>query len=945
VNIEPHLSMASPATLADVLEQRLEEVIQRWTYQLRQGLAPGPRTRGELRDHIQDYLQQLVAALRQGRREVEDIPPSELSSAREHGKQRLHLGFDLQTLVREYGVLRECILDLVEETGVKVTLREVRTLTAFITTSIAEAVSEYVRQRDEATHLNEARLMALLDHAPAAIYAKDPEGRYLISNRYQQQILGHTREEVLGQDDYALLPREQAAELRANDALAMSGHTAEFEEVVRQDTGTRTFLSLKFPLPGADGHLAAIGGISTEITERKQAEAERARLLREAQEAHAQAERNLGLLDTLLRTAPVGLCFLDRELRYVRANQVLADINGVPLEQTEGRTLYEVVPQVAANLEPIYRRIFETGQPLLHLEVTAPAPGASGEMRHWLGNYNPVRNSEGEVILVSTAVMDITGLRHAEETVRETTQRLQAILETAVDGIITIDEQGHILSLNPATVRIFGYSPEELMGRDISMLMPQPYRREHASYMRNYLETGVRKVIGIGREVQGQRKDGSIFPLELSVSETVLPSGRFFTGIVRDISVRKTASRAQALLLEAGTLLSQSLDVPTTLESLASLAVNHLCDYCTVDLVGEDGQLQRLKVATRDAERRELVRQAMAYPPLLGSQSPLVQALETGQPLLVPEVTPAMMDATARGPEHRALLEALAPRAVIFMPLVARGRKLGLISLAWTRPRPTSLQEEVELARGIADRAAVAIDNARLYEEAQQAIRMREDVVAIVSHDLRNPLNAITLSAGVLLQRADVDERTTRTAARIASAAERGGRLIRDLLDFTQARVGGLPIHPRSMDVHELVQRVVEEVRLAYPERRIEHEASGEGHGEYDADRLAQVVTNLVGNALQHSPPGTPVRVATRGEPLGLHVVVHNQGRPIPEKLLPKLFEPYRRGPEAGEARGSLGLGLYITHQIVLGHGGSIEVRSTQEAGTTFTVHLPRSVH
>jgi signal transduction histidine kinase len=218
-------------------------------------------------------------------------------------------------------------------------------------------------------------------------------------------------------------------------------------------------------------------------------------------------------------------------------------------------------------------------------------------------------------------------------------------------------------------------------------------------------------------------------------------------------------------------------------------------------------------------------------------------------------------------------------------------------------------------------------------------------VVAIVSHDLRNPHNAITLSAGVLLQRQGADERTRRTASRIASASERGSRLIQDLLDFTRARVGGLPIHPRSMDVHELVHRVVEEVRSAHPERRIEYQASGDGHGEYDGDRLAQVVTNLVGNALQHSPPGTPVRVATQGEASGIHIVVHNQGRPIPEPLLPKLFEPYRRGPEAAEARGSLGLGLYITQQIVLGHGGSLEVSSTQEAGTTFTVHLPRNVH
>jgi signal transduction histidine kinase len=157
--------------------------------------------------------------------------------------------------------------------------------------------------------------------------------------------------------------------------------------------------------------------------------------------------------------------------------------------------------------------------------------------------------------------------------------------------------------------------------------------------------------------------------------------------------------------------------------------------------------------------------------------------------------------------------------------------------------------------------------------------------------------------------------------------------------------VGGIPVQPRPLDFHEHVRRVVDEVQVAHPERHIDFLARGDGRGEWDEGRLAQVVTNLVGNALQHSPPGTPVRVSTWSEGPDVCLEVHNEGAPIPAELLPRLFEPYRQGPEAGEGRGSLGLGLYITRQIVLGHQGTLEVRSRAGDGTTFTVRLPRHRH
>lgn len=233
----------------------------------------------------------------------------------------------------------------------------------------------------------------------------------------------------------------------------------------------------------------------------------------------------------------------------------------------------------------------------------------------------------------------------------------------------------------------------------------------------------------------------------------------------------------------------------------------------------------------------------------------------------------------------------------------------------------------------------------RLLAEVHAQADFERQLIGIVSHDLRNPLGAITLAASLLAQRPDADDRQQRNVQRILRAAERATRMIRDLLDFTRARQGrGLPIYPRPMDLHEVVHAALDELQVAWPERRIVSEYEGTGAGSWDPDRIVQVLGNLVGNAMQYSPPDTVVRVMARGEDSGIVLEVHNKGLPIPGDIQSRIFEPLERGVERPEDRGmrSIGLGLYIVRSIVLAHGGTVEAHSTQEQGTTFTVRLPR---
>lgn len=241
-------------------------------------------------------------------------------------------------------------------------------------------------------------------------------------------------------------------------------------------------------------------------------------------------------------------------------------------------------------------------------------------------------------------------------------------------------------------------------------------------------------------------------------------------------------------------------------------------------------------------------------------------------------------------------------------------------------------------------------DRKRTEEELRRSDRFRDELLGVVSHDLRNPLNALTLSARALLREPTLAPRERRQAERIAASGARMARMISELLDLTRSRLGGgIPVHPSPGDLFALCREAAEEAAVANrAEGRILLRTQGDGAGAWDASRMGQVVSNLVGNALRYSPPGSPVTVRMDGSGPGVVLEVHNAGEPIPPELLPRLFEPFHRGPSeaaSGAAHDGLGLGLYIVQQIVRAHGGSVEVRSTSRDGTTFTVHLPRGAH
>jgi signal transduction histidine kinase len=225
---------------------------------------------------------------------------------------------------------------------------------------------------------------------------------------------------------------------------------------------------------------------------------------------------------------------------------------------------------------------------------------------------------------------------------------------------------------------------------------------------------------------------------------------------------------------------------------------------------------------------------------------------------------------------------------------------------------------------------------------AVQTDLFRDQFIGVLSHDLRTPLGAVTAGAALLAVPEDNPERRGRVVTRIMNSAQRMERMIGDLLDLTQTRLGGsLPLKRRPADLQQVCEEAMKEIRAGQPDAVLQLQVSGDLRGEWDADRLGQVVSNLVGNAMQHGN-GTPITLTGQDQGNSVMLTVHNGGPPIPPEVLPHVFEPLARGRAEGASH-SIGLGLFIARAIVSAHGGHIQVSSSTDTGTTFTIALPKA--
>ena len=431
---------------------------------------------------------------------------------------------------------------------------------------------------------------------------------------------------------------------------------------------------------------------------------------------------------------------------------------------------------------------------------------------------------------------------------------------------------------------------------------------------------------------------------QVASPEFRLAEQRDLAGRAREAEKRaEAAAQRQRFLAEASRVLAESLDYRGTLRTVARLAVPDIADWCVVDLMQDDGSLARVAIEHKDPARLALAQQLQDnFPPRRDAAIGPSNVARTGQTEFATHLSESTLREIGAEPERLSLLLRLGCNSYIGVPLNTRERLLGSISF-FTDADRTFSADDVAMAEDLARRAATAIDNARLYDEAQRAVRARDDMLAIVTHDLRTPLSAIVTAAAMQIRMAPDDEagrRVRHHAEAIQRSADHMARLIRDLTDIGQIHAGRFAIARKPQDVAALVRNVVETVQPLAAQRgsRIQMDVIGSGHTvECDGDRITQVLTNLMSNALKAGARSVAIRV--EGHPREVLFAVADDGPGIPHENLPHIFDRYWRGQASYKGTG---LGLPISQSIVAAHGGRIWVDSQVGSGTTFYFTLPR---
>lgn len=531
-------------------------------------------------------------------------------------------------------------------------------------------------------------------------------------------------------------------------------------------------------------------------------------------------------------------------------------------------------------------------------------------------------------------LLDATREQSLEDNLREAESRVQSILGSSVDAIVLIDDRGKIKSFNLAAERLFGYAQDELLGENVRLLMPDPYSAEHDGYLANYLRTRKRKVIGIGREVTGLRKDGTLFPMELSVSEIEWCGRRHFLGTVRDVTQQK---RAEEALRNSETrmraIVDTAVDAIVTIDAKGIVksfnpAAQKLFGYSAHEVIGEN------------------VSMLMPDPYQSQHDGYLKNYLMTGQRRVI---------GIGREVVGRRKNGQVFPMELSISEVVQGDRRTftGIVrdvsERKRTEERLRNHTHKVEYARSrLQSQADLLEEQARKLRDAQErsqsANRAKSDFLANMSHEIRTPMTAILGYAELLAEGLRDPEHLA-----MADAMRRNGRhlmcIVDDILDLSKIEAGKMVLEQRVFAPATLMQDVVEMLRPRCLEKGIELTAVvGEGVPDRlssDPTRVRQVLFNLIGNAVKFTERGSVAVildhvVGNQGE-IELRWRVEDTGIGLSQDQIANLFRPFTQADASTTRKhGGTGLGLAISRRLAHLLGGDITVSSMPAKGSVF---------
>jgi len=521
--------------------------------------------------------------------------------------------------------------------------------------------------------------------------------------------------------------------------------------------------------------------------------------------------------------------------------------------------------------------------------------------RHKEGHTMPVEVSiqllseQGQEALFVNVVRNITERKAAERVIHDNAQHTQAILDNVIDGIITIDSQGIVQSINLVGEAIFGYTADEIIGRNVNMLMPEPYHSEHDGYLENYHATGVQRIIGSGREVEGLRKDGSVFPLDLAVSRSSHNGQLLFIGLVRDITERKSVERVlQENVLHTQAILDNVIDGIITINNRGAiqsinLAGERIFGYAADEIIGRNVNILMPEPYHSEHDGYLHNYQATGIPRIIG---------------------------TGREVEGRRKDGSIFPMDLAVSRSIHQGQPLF-----------------IGLVRDITERKRVEL--------------MKTEFVSTVSHELRTPLTSISGALGLVVGGA-LGELPGQAKLMLDIAYKNSKRLallINDLLDMEKLAAGKMQLDLQPQPLMPLVEQTLEAVHAYGEQYQVNFELIervGDIQVRVDSGRLQQVLTNFLSNAAKFSPAGAQVEIAVRQRKNVVQVEVIDHGPGISDEFSNRIFQKFSQADSSDtRQKGGTGLGLAISKELIERMNGLIGFNSKEGQGARFHFQLP----
>ncbi|GAP95491.1 PAS domain-containing protein [Leptolyngbya sp. NIES-2104] len=745
------------------------------------------------------------------------------------------------------------------------------------------------------------QVLDILESISDAFFSVDQDWHFSYVNSQATRVLNRTKEELIGKSIWECFPE-------AYDSI----FGQEYQRAVAQQV-TINIESFYPPLSAWFSVRAypIESGLAVYFQDITAQKVEQAEILQQQQTS----KRRRAEIEAIYTTAPVGLCFNDTKLRYVRINQQLAEINGASVEHHIGRTVRELLPELADQIEPIYQQVIDSGEPILNLEVSGTNPAQPGILRTWLSSYYPLKGEDDRVLGVNVVVQEITELkqreaerREANEALKRSEERYRSLFDSIDEGFCVIevlfDEAGkavdyRFLEVNPQFEQQTGI--KDPIGKTIRELVP-----EIESYWAELYGEVVRTRQSVRYENAAKEMNRWFDVYAFSFEK---PEKHKVAILFRDISDRK---RTEEELRQKNAILNV-INVSTPTPIFVKNREGRII-YANPATLAAFGKSESEVIGFFDRE-------------IDSSETNIIVAendqriMETGQTEIVEESPDGIR--TYLGTKVPYRNEA--------------GEVIGLIGIS------NDITDRVQFERE-RDRLLEQEQVAR--EQAEKANRIKDEFLAVLSHELRTPLNPI-LGWIRLLQAGRLDAaRTAEALKTIERNAKLQAQLIEDLLDISRIMRGKLSLNREAANVATVISSATETIRLAAEAKQIAVTLKCDRDDYFvfgDAGRLQQVFWNLLSNAVKFTPEQGEVTIDLAQVGHQIQVQITDTGKGVRSEFLPYLFEYFRQEDSSTTRKfGGLGLGLAIARQIVELHGGTIAAESGGEGqGATFTVRLP----